>query len=182
MVTLTSPAQVDSVYTGRQEGMRKETKNPSPFFERCKDALTWGGDFQAWIGSSTFVLLSPTIGFEPLENLNAAIGIVYNYTSYNSIYGRYSQSIFGGHSILRYTIAESYFLQAQFDKLRQPDLFSFDPNDKIWVDYLLLGGGFKQPIGDNIALTTSIMYNFKPHPLSIYFSRLIVQFGITGRF
>jgi hypothetical protein len=182
IATLTLNAQVDSVYTGKQQpGMKKEQKDPR--FEKLKKAMTWGGDFQAWIGNSTFILLSPTIGFIPYKNLNAAIGIVYNYTSYSSSrYGRYSQSIFGGHSLLRYTIGESYFVQVQFDKLRQPNLFSSDPNDKIWVDYLLVGGGFRQNMGDKIALITSIMYNVHPDPLSIYFSGIIVQFGITGRF
>jgi hypothetical protein len=173
--------QVDSVYTGKQQAdPRQQPKEPR--FEKLKRSMTWGGDFQAWIGNSTFILLSPTIGFIPYKSFNVAVGIVYNYTSYNSIYGRYSQSIFGGHSLLRYIIAESYFVQVQFDKLRQPNLFSIDPNDKIWVDYLLVGGGFKQNLGDKVALTTSIMYNVHPDPLSIYFSGIIVQFGITGRF
>jgi hypothetical protein len=47
---------------------------------------------------------------------------------------------------------------------------------------LLIGGGFRQSIGDKAALTTSIMYNVRPDPLSIYPSRVIVQFGIVGSF
>src|SRR5207253_10724298 len=116
------------------------------------------------------------------KNINVGIGGIYNYTKSQGYYGSYSQSIFGGHSYLRYVIAESYFVQAQYDKLNQPDLFSLDPSDKIWVDYVLFGGGFRQAIGEKVALITSIMYNLTPNPLSIYPSRVIVQFGIVGNF
>lgn len=175
-------SQVDSVYTGQDTGDKRKEKKKDLMAKKIPDTFTWGGDLQAWIGRSTYVLFAPTVGFIPYKNFNASIGMIYHYTSYSGVYGKYSQSIFGGHSFLRYTIGESYFLQVQFDKLRQPDLFSLDPNDKVWVDYLLVGGGFKQSITDKVALTTSIMYNVNPDPLSIYFGPLIVQFGVAGRF
>lgn len=174
-------AQVDSVFMGRPAAAKPANNKPARS-EEWKKTITWGGNFQAWLGNPTFVLLSPTIGFMPYNNVNVGIGIIYNYTSYSSSYGSYSQSIWGGHSYLRYIIAESYFLQVQFDKLNQPNLLSFDPNDKIWVNYLMVGGGFRQKLGSKSALTTSIMYNLYPSPLSIYISRVLVQFGVVGSF
>ncbi|WP_317898736.1 hypothetical protein [Aurantibacillus circumpalustris] len=173
-----SQAQVDSVYYGSQEPIKKaKEKN-----DAWKEKLLWGGNLQAWIGNPTFILLTPTIGFTPFEKFDIGIGGIYNYTSYRSSYGSYSQSIFGGHSYVRYTIGESYFVQVQYDKLLQPDLFSLEPNKKIWIDYIFVGGGFCQAISDKLALSTSIMYNVNHNFLSIYPSRLIIQFGITGRF
>lgn len=171
-------AQVDSVYYG-SEHPTKKTKERN---DAWKDKFIWGGNIQAWIGNPTFILLTPTIGFIPFEKFNVGIGGIYNYTSYNSSYGKYAQSIFGGHSYARYTIGDSYFVQVQYDKLLQPDLFSYEPNDKIWIDYIFVGGGFSQQIGDKLALSTSIMYNVNRNQLSIYPSRLIIQFGITGMF
>jgi hypothetical protein len=177
-----SLAQVDSVYYGKNPTTTKTKPPKQPVNDAWKEKVSWGGNLQAWLGNPTFILLSPTIGYIPLKNFNVGIGGIYNYTSYRSSYGDYSQSIFGAHSFARYTIADSYFLQFQFDRLYQPDLFSLEPNDRIWVNYFLVGGGFRQPIGDKAALTTSIMYNVNPSPLSIYPSRIIIQFGVIGTF
>ncbi len=181
-LTFLSLAQVDSVYYGQGPGTKKEKSAKKEKNDAWKEKVTWGGNIQVWLGNPTFIFLSPNIGYIPFENFNIGIGGIYNYTSYNSSYGSYSQSIFGGHSFARYTFADSYFVQAQYDKLLQPNLFSSEPNAKVWVDYVLVGGGFRQSIGDNLAFTTSIMFNLKQNPLSIYARGAIIQFGITGNF
>ncbi|NBQ48899.1 MAG: hypothetical protein EBU33_10685, partial [Sphingobacteriia bacterium] len=94
----------------------------------------------------------------------------------------YKQNIYGGHSYVRYLFAENLFLQLQFDKLKQPDLFSIDPNAKRWVNYMVGGFGLRQPMGEKLALSTSILYNFRRDPLSIYPGGFIIQFGVVGQF
>lgn len=183
LLTVCAHAQTDSVYYGQDPArldtaQRKKQRN----FDWTKK-LTYGGNFQLWFGNPTFVFLSPTIGFIPVENLNVGTGLIYNYTRMDyGQFGRYSQSIFGTHNYIRYIIADSYFVQTQYDRLRQPDFFSITPGKKTWIEYLLVGGGFRHRIGDRAALITSIMYNLTPHQLSIYPSRIIVQFGFTGGF
>jgi hypothetical protein len=177
-----SKGQVDSVYYGTKHPQKKGSPSNKPKNDEWKKSVSWGGNVQAWIGNPTFILLSPTLGYIPFKNFTVGIGGIYNYTSYNTQYGNYSQSIYGAHSFVRYVIGDSYFVQAQFDKLKQPNLFSPEPNDKIWVDYFLIGGGFRQPIGDKAALITSIMYNVNPNALSIYPSNIIIQVGIVGTF
>lgn len=175
-------AQVDSVYYGQRHGTKEEKAVKKEKNDAWKEKVTWGSNIQAWFGNPTFIFLSPNVGYRPFENFNIGIGGIYNYTSYNGSYGNYSQSIFGGHSFARYTFADSYFVQAQYDKLLQPDLFSSEPNAKVWVDYVLVGGGFRQSIGDKAAFFTSIMFNLKQNPLSIYARGAIIQFGISGNF
>ena len=172
--------QVDSVYYGSQQPSNNRPKEPKN--DAWKEKVIWGGNVQAWIGNPTFILLSPTIGYRFFKNFDAGVGGIYNYISYNSYYGNYSQSIYGAHSYARYIIGESYFVQVQYDKLLQPDLFSAEPNDKVWVDYVFVGGGFRQEISDKVSLSTSVMYNIINNPLSIYPSRVIIQFGIVGNF
>lgn len=176
-----SSAQVDSVYVGR-DTTRTPPRKPKVKNDEWKKKLTFGGNFQAWFGNPTFVYLSPTVGYMLSDEINIGLGAIYNYTQVNYGTQRFKQSIFGGHSYFRYIIAENYFVQTQYDKLYQPDYFSYKPDQKLWIDYWLIGGGLRQPIGDNAAITTSLMYNLTPHPLSIYPGRLIVQFGIVAGF
>jgi hypothetical protein len=175
-----SEAQVDSVYYGNRnkEETKKEKEKRKEPQEDWKKSLVWGGNFQAWFGSNTYIFISPNVGYPVRKNVLLGLGIVYNYSNY---YG-YSQSIYGGQSYVRYTIRNSYFIQATFDRLLQPNYISIEPNDNIWVNYLMVGGGFRQPISQKAAFTTSLMYYVNPSPLSIYPSRLIIQFGMSASF
>jgi len=181
---LNATAQSDDVYVGkRPEDKPAPRKKSFLNFDQWKEKVTFGGNFQAWFGNPTFVFLSPTIGYSPVDNFNLGVGVIYNYSKVDfGQYGKYSQSIFGGHSYARYFFTESYFAQVQYDRLRQPNLLSYKQGEKTWIDYLLVGGGLRQSVGPKAALTMSLMYNLTPHLLSIYPSRVILQFGIVAGF
>ncbi len=172
-------AQVDSVYTGAPSETRPRKTYNTDWLKK----VTYGGNFHAWFGNPSSVFLSPTIGYSPVKEVNFGLGMIYNYYSADyGYYGHTTQSIFGGHSYIRYTFAGSYMLQVQFDRLNQPNLFVYPEKEKLWINYLLVGGGFRHRINDKAALTSALMYNLTPHVLSIYPSRLIIQFGFIGGF
>jgi hypothetical protein len=180
--SMAAGAQTDSVYFGNPNPdtltKKKKVRN-----DAWKKKMTYGGNFQAWFGNPTFIFISPTIGYMPVKNLNVGIGGIYNYSRIDfGRYGSYSQSIFGGHSYARYIFSGTYFVQLQYDRLRQPNLLSYTPGEKIWVDYLMIGGGIRQPLGAKAGLMMTLMYNLTPHPLSIYGSPVIVQVGFVAGF
>ena len=181
LATFAVSAQVDSVYTGAPTSDSKHKRKPAN--NDWLKKITYGGDFHAWFGNPSSVFLSPTIGYSPVKEVNFGIGMIYNYFSTDAgPYGRYTQSVFGGHSYIRYIIANSYMLQVQYDRLNQPNLMVYPQEETIWINYLLVGGGFRHRINDKAALTSSLMYNLTPNRLSIYPSRLIIQFGFIGGF
>ena len=175
-------SQTDSVYTGNKAPGVKKINHEKR--EEWKKKTFFGTNFQAQFGSITFIYLSPSIGYIPFKKCNIGVGAIYNYASANIAgYGHFSQSIFGGHSYIRYFLTQNFFAQAQFDKLLQPDWYNLkDPGKKVWVDYALVGAGYSQPIGNLAAFNTSIMYNLTPQALSIYPSQYIIQIGFTARF
>lgn len=174
-------SQTDSVYTGDKPGGPKPNKKKREY--PWKDKITYGGNFQAFFGNPTFIYVSPSIGYQLTEKLNAGIGMIYNYTKVDyGVYGKYSQSIFGGHSYARYSVTPSFFVQGQYDRLRQPDYYHIMPGKKIWVDYAMAGAGYSQPIGEAVAFNTVVMYNFTYDArYSIYPSPFIFQVGFVGR-
>lgn len=174
--------QTDDVYvgtTGKDSTYKPAKKKDQEWLKR----VTYGGNVQAIFGSYTYIYLSPTIGYIPFKNLNIGVGFIYSYVSMNyNGYGHFSQSIYGGHSYARYFFNESFFAQGQFDHLLQPNVYNYNhPSEKVWVDYALIGGGFRQSIGKHAALITSLMINVSPSPLSIYPNPLI-QIGFVGGF
>ena len=175
-------AQTDSVYTGtvaRNDSVKRKKEKNADWMEK----VTYGGNLQLQFGTYTFVYLSPTIGYSPFDQMNVGVGLIYNYISinYGAPYGKYAQSIYGTHTYARYFVTEGLFIQGQYDRLFQPSVFAMR-NDKVWVDYAMVGGGFRQSIGKKAALTTTIMYNLTPNLLSIYPSRIVIQFGFMSTF
>lgn len=174
-------SQTDSVYTGNTSKASNSPKKKRDF--AWKDKLTYGGNFQAFFGNPTFIYVSPSIGYLVTEQLNVGVGMIYNYlrADYGN-YGVYSQSIFGGHSYARFNVTPSFFVQGQYDKLRQPDYYSITPRKKIWIDYAMAGVGYSQNVGENVVFNTSIMYNFThSERYSIYPSPFIFQVGVVAR-
>lgn len=173
-------AQKDSVYYGNSTPTEKQQKKKKD--NLWKEKLVYGGDLQLLFGTYTFIYLSPTIGYSPAKRLYAAVGPVYNYVSDGRYVPRFSQSIFGAHSVARFQVIPALSLVGQFDILQQPDYFSSIPDQKAWVNYALGGLGYTQPLGEKTALYTSLLYNFTPNRLSIYPSNFILQIGFSGRF
>jgi hypothetical protein len=174
-------AQVDSVYTGRPDAAPQKVKK-SFLDGEWRNHLIWGSNFQGWVGNPTYINLSPSLGYTFFEHLQVGLGGIYNYTNYRSVYGNYSQSIFGGHSFARLLLGENFFLQFQFDRLKQPNLLSSDPKARTWVNYAVAGIGMRQQMAEHLYLNTSLLYNINASPLSIYRGGFLVQFGVTGSF
>jgi hypothetical protein len=173
-------SQTDSVYYGDKKANRKREADLRK--QEWKEKTTYGGNFQLlFFGQTTFIYLTPTIGYLPHKKLNVGVGAVYSYRSDITLNGRYSQSLWGGHTFAHYMIIPNLSIMAEYDKLNQPDWLSGVPDKKVWVDYLMAGLGFIQPAGDKVSFHSSLMYNLTPHRLSIYRSNLVLQFGITAR-
>lgn len=173
-------AQKDSVYFGTKQGKKPdEKKKERPDWQ---DNITYGGNIQAYLGNPTFIYLAPTIGYQLTDNLNAGVGVIYNYTSGNYYGYRYSTSIFGGHSYIRYNVTPTFFLLGQYDRLLQPDFYSVDPHKKIWIDYTMGGVGYSQHLGSTVVMNTSLMYNFTyDRRYSIYPTPIVFQVNFTAR-
>jgi hypothetical protein len=174
-------AQTDSVYYGAPK--KDSTKTKKPKNKEWLKKITYGGNFALSFGNYTYVNISPTVGYNFTPKFNAGVGVIYNYFSinYGGQYGRISETVYGTRVYARYMITPSLFALGQYDKLLQPDFYSFIPNKKVWVDYVMVGGGYRQSLGNRAGLVLSMLYNLTPSDLSIY-SNPYIQIGFVGGF
>jgi hypothetical protein len=173
-------AQVDSVYMGKVDNSGAAVKKKHKSIDLLENAV-WGGNFQLWFGNHSYFYASPSIGYRFFERIQVGAGMIYNYNRVATSYGIYTQNIFGAHSYARIIISDNFFLQGQYDKLKQPDYYSIEPGAKRWVSYAIAGIGMQQHVSEKLTLTTTIMHDFSRDKLSIY-PDIILQFGITGKF
>jgi hypothetical protein len=165
-------AQSDSI-----PGNRPKPKNERPFIDR----LFWGGNVGAWIGNPTFVDLSPLIGYKVTEKFSVGVGAIYNYYSYRYNNFKYEAHFYGGRIMGRYFILENVYLQAGYDRINRDNPYSFKPDARIWIENVLIGGGLRYPVSDNIFCVASGLWNLNDTPLSPY-PNPIIQIGFIGSF
>jgi len=174
-------AQVDSVYYGNSPKTKKAKEKEKPSYN-IKEKLSFGGNFMVWFGTTTYVYLSPVVNCALNKRLNVGLGLIYNYYSYNSGPVKFSYSVYGLHSYALAFLTSNVFAKVEFNHLLQPNVYSYNFNDKVWVSYVYLGGGFRQPLGDHASFYTSIMYNVNQSPQSYFMANPMIQVGILAGF
>lgn len=167
-----SLAQTDSIPRNRQK-----PKDEKPFIDR----LFWGGNIGAWVGNPTFVDVSPLIGYKVTDKFSVGVGAIYNYYSYRYNNYKYSVNFYGAKVMARYFILENVYLQAGYDRINRDNPYSLKPNARIWIENILVGGGLRYPVSDNIYCAASALWNLNDTPLSPY-PNPIIQIGFVGNF
>jgi hypothetical protein len=179
--TFLATAQVDSVYTGSKPIKKpKEKKDDAPWREK----VFYGGNFNAMFGTFTILNLNPIIGYRVTEKFHVGGGGVFNYYSVRYGSQRISQTFYGSHTFARLFLFPNIFVQTQYDRLYQPKInFTQGTLEKGWIDYLLVGGGARQSIGEKTFFITSILYNIISDPRQIpAYSNPVIQIGIITGF
>ena len=145
-------------------------------FNNFKERLYFGGNVGAWFGSTTYLNLSPLVGCKITKQFSLGGGFTYNYYSQTSYGQKYTSTIYGGNAFGRYLIFDNAFAQIGWDHLSVPDFYSPIPNSRVWVDNILLGGGYRQAFSEHASFIAAVFYNINQTPLSPY-PNPIIQIG-----
>ncbi|KAA5534752.1 hypothetical protein F0919_09075 [Taibaiella lutea] len=144
--------------------------------------LIFGGGLGLGFGTYTNIYVAPSVGYRLTDNFAAGISLGYNYlnikdyyTSYNANTGaqksmNLSQSIYSASIWTRYTIIENILLQAELEMNNVGDYQTsgskFDKDGwaipdvhRVTIPSLLLGGGYRQPLGNGSYLFMMAMYD-----------------------
>lgn len=157
---------------------RPDTTNAFP---RFIDRIYYGGNAGLWFGNPTYINLSPMVGVKVSRNFSLGGTFTYNYYQQKYAGVKYSNYIYGMGPFVRYRVMENLFLQAQWDHLSVLNPNSILPNDRAWVDNLLVGGGYRQPFNDYGSFIIMGFWNLNQTPLSPY-PNPIIQMGFNMRF
>jgi hypothetical protein len=169
-----------SCLKGQRDSLSNEKRDKKPKMD-LRDRFYWGGNLGAWFGTVTFVDVSPLVGFRVNQRFSVGLGAIYNYYSYSYSGAKYSTSMYGGRVFGRYFILENVFAQAGWDRINRDNPYSFYMNERVWVDNILVGGGLRYPVGRNVFLTGTALWNLNQTPLSPY-ANPIIQLGVIGGF
>ncbi|MCD6018503.1 MAG: hypothetical protein K0S53_1624 [Bacteroidetes bacterium] len=147
-------------------------------FSSFKERLFFGGNVGAWFGSTTYINLSPLVGCKITKQFSLGAGFTYNYYSQTYMGQKYTSTIYGSNTFARYLILENVFAQIGWDRLSVSDYTSIIPNSRVWIDNILVGGGFRQPFSERGSFVAAIFYNINQTPLTPY-PNPIIQVGFN---
>ncbi|MDX2432876.1 MAG: hypothetical protein QNK35_18195, partial [Bacteroides sp.] len=129
----------------------------------------YGGYVNFSFGNYTSIGIEPMIGYKIIPRLSVGAKIRYDYVQYKGNNGpSYSYSNYGGSLFARLSIIKQLYLHAEYAGYNYPIDYGTDSEDRIWVPYLFLGAGFRQPLGGRASLNAQILFDVLQNENSPY--------------
>jgi hypothetical protein len=150
------PANLPSV-----EETAKPAWTPPPAESRSdfKDNLYYGGYINLSFGSYTVIGVEPLVGYRLTRELSVGAKVRYNYIKDDRYSTSQTTSTYGGSVFGRYLITPNIYAQAEAASYNYERFFIGGGSERDWVPFLLLGGGYIQPLGDRTWLTVEILFD-----------------------
>ena len=140
-----------------------------------KERIFFGGNIGLQFGTITQIDLSPLIGYRVSERFSSGIGITYQY--YSDSRFDFNTDIYGGRVFGRYFIYEDFFAHAEFEVLSletELDRLNLYPDDdRFLIHSVLVGGGYRQKIGQSSSINFMVLYNLNQSSNSPYQNPII---------
>ena len=146
-----------------------------------RDRVYFGGGGTFQLDSRIFVIgASPIVGYMVTPKFSSGLGVTYQYANYKPL--DQSTHTYGGRIFSRYNVFRSVYTMAEYETLNMelPRLREEIP--RLWVDRLLIGGGYFQRFpGNRGGINMGIFYDvfFSYHGSGPYTSPWVYRFGFT---
>jgi hypothetical protein len=152
-------------------------KPPQPY--NFMNHVSFGGNFGLQFGQTTIVALSPLMNYHFTSSIVIGAGPIYQYYKIEDPYygASYSGSIYGGRVVALAYLPGSLskiFLMGEYDVINIPyfDTFTYEYS-RTTLTIPLVGGGYRQPVGDKMFFTLAALWDLSGSQLSPYTNPII---------
>ncbi|MGB4653854.1 MAG: hypothetical protein ACOXZ9_00255 [Bacteroidales bacterium] len=154
---------------------QESNKQRTPF----KPRIFYGGGFGLQFGNTTLIEVSPSIGVELLPNFGIGVTPTYKYYRYRPYYtsDKIVTNVYGGSIFARYVVVYNIFLHAEYEKLFFNTKSDLIENQKQDFDSFLVGGGYRQQVGEKTFVHISILWNLNDSQNSLY-NNPVIRMGL----
>jgi len=150
-----------------------------------KNRFFVGGGIGATFGDVDYVEIAPLLGFQAVPRVGLGFQPFYRWTND----GRYSPSIestdYGARVFARFRVVSNFFVEADY-QFTSYEYLDFNSGTTRASDNAFLAGvGYTMPMGRNVGLYFSALYDFTyddNNPYSAYDSPVQLQFGVAVGF
>ncbi len=140
------------------------------------EKLYTGGNLGLQFGTSTYIEVSPLVGYRINDKISAGVGMTYQYYHFKDRYYDMQTNVYGGKVFGRYMLTDYLFGHVEYEYL---NLEAFDfYRRRVDVTSLLAGVGYMQRLGGNSAMVATVLYNFTESVYTPY-SNPIIRVGFN---
>ncbi len=158
---------VTTVYSFTEETEKNNTLIYNPFKpDPQQNRWYYGGNVGLSFWNNYFYLsVQPLVGYKVTPKFSVGGKLGYSYINYSNIDPSFSSHNFGGSVFTRYRVTPQIYLHseivyASFD--RRTTLIPINnewPSERVWVPFLLLGGGFSQMVSPNVWVFVEVLFD-----------------------
>lgn len=137
-------------------------KKPKKDFKRN---IFYGGYINLSFGDYMVIGIEPMIGYKVTPKLSAGVKLRYDYIRDDRYPTTFTTSTYGGSVFGRYLVTPKFYAQAEAATYSYEYYYS---GDRDWVPFLLVGGGYIQPLSERTWLNVQILFDIVQDEKSPY--------------
>ena len=161
----------------RGESIETESStNYNPFNPAASQSkVYYGGNvgFRFW-NNYFYLGVYPLVGYKITPKFSVGGKLGYAYISDSRYDPSFNSSNYGGSVFTRYRIIPQIYAQAEFVYFSYEGITSYNAvsnsynTERVWVPFLLLGGGVSQMVGPNVWVFAEVLFDVINDPNSPY--------------
>lgn len=154
---------------------------------RLLDRIDFGGYLGAQFGTVTMINVSPIASYRVTDRFQPGIGFTYQYYKDKRYAPAYTSSAYGANLFARYFVWQDLFAHVEYAPL-YVNFFDYYDNgaggyylvkNATWVHDLMIGGGYRQWLGERSFISLMLLFNVNESYYSPYRNPIIrIGFGV----
>jgi outer membrane protein assembly factor BamA len=141
---------------------------PEPPKTPVESKVYYGGSLGLSFGSYFRLAVTPMVGYKLSPRASLGLKFQYEYT----VDSRYAEDVtshnYGGSVFARFSITPRVYAHAEFAEMSYKYASGNYTSEREWVPFILLGGGFVQPISPKTAFFVEVLFDVLQDPKSPY--------------
>ena len=150
-----------------QDSIQSDSPAPQPK-QDIGQRIYYGGSIGLTFGSYTRIGVYPLVGYKITPKLSAGIKLGYEYIKDNRYATQYETSNYGASLFTRYRIIPQLYAHVEFAGLNYELYNPLGESQREWVPFLLVGGGYSQPVGPRTWLNVEVLFDVLQNEKSPY--------------
>ncbi|HXV14700.1 MAG TPA: hypothetical protein VEC56_10900 [Candidatus Krumholzibacteria bacterium] len=122
-----------------------------------RERVYYGGSVLVSFGDVTRIGVYPMIAYKFTPKLSLGAEVGYEWLKFDDF--DQSASNYGGSVFARYRIVPRLYAHAEYQMVNYEIFTSPTTSDRDWVPFLLVGGGFSQPMGRNAWTYVEVLFD-----------------------